>query len=320
MSKGSSAPRRRSVRILVFALGLAASGLAAANVALPAAPASADSNNSLGATPLMGWSNWSYIGNDPTTAKIEAQAAAMKNSGLLAAGYQYINVDDFYYLCNSNGPEVDANGRWATDPGKFPNSGSTPGMEALGNYIHAEGEKFGMYVRPQRRADRARALEHDDAVLDGHSRRARAHSRHRHTDDRRSPSPSGRITPDTRRSTPGRLPFRAPLRDGGQSHLRCVRHGGLVRQRLPGRGHLRWGAYRRRGRRGMPRHIRGAPAAAADARVSIRGTFVSLDGPGGRQVCHRRACLQPARRPRAAGLRDSRTVLHSPREDDPSQH
>jgi alpha-galactosidase len=148
MSKGRSAPRWRGVRILALALGVAASGLAAASGALPAAPASADNNNSLGATPLMGWSNWSYIGNDPTTAKIEAQAAAMKSSGLLAAGYQYINVDDFYYLCNSNGPEVDANGRWATDPGKFPNAGSTPGMAALGSYVHAQGEKFGMYVTP----------------------------------------------------------------------------------------------------------------------------------------------------------------------------
>jgi alpha-galactosidase len=148
MSKNRSAPWWRSVRILALVVGLAASGLTAADVVLTAAPASADGNNSLGSTPLMGWSNWSYIGNDPTTAKIEAQAAAMKSSGLLAAGYQYINVDDFYYLCNSNGPEVDANGRWATDPGKFPSSGSTPGMEVLGNYIHSLGEKFGMYVTP----------------------------------------------------------------------------------------------------------------------------------------------------------------------------
>jgi len=148
MPTGRSAPWMRRVGILAAVLGLAASGLAATGSALPAAPASADASNSLGATPLMGWSNWSYIGDDPTTAKIEAQAAAMKSSGLLAAGYQYINVDDFYYLCNSNGPEVDANGRWAVDPAKFPASGSTPGMAVLGNYIHAEGEKFGMYVTP----------------------------------------------------------------------------------------------------------------------------------------------------------------------------
>jgi alpha-galactosidase len=129
-------------------VGLAASGLTATGVALTVAPARVGNNNSLGATPLMGWSDWSFIGNDPTTAKIEAQAAAMSSSGLLAAGYQYINVDDYYYLCNSNGPEVDSNGRWAVDTSKFPNSGSTPGMEALGNYVHSLGEKFGLYVTP----------------------------------------------------------------------------------------------------------------------------------------------------------------------------
>jgi alpha-galactosidase len=158
MLKNRRTPRWRSLRILALVVGLVVSGIAASDVALAAPPAHADStsssikpldgNNSLGATPLMGWSNWSFIGNDPTTAKIEAQAAALSSSGLLAAGYQYVNVDDYYYLCNSNGPEVDSYGRWATDPSKFPSSGSTPGMEVLGNYIHSLGEKFGMYVTP----------------------------------------------------------------------------------------------------------------------------------------------------------------------------
>jgi alpha-galactosidase len=148
MPKGWRAPRWRTIRILVLVLGLAAAGLAATGSAIPAATARADTSNSLGAAPLMGWSNWSYIGDDPTTAKIEAQAAAMNSSGLLAAGYQYVNVDDFYYLCDSNGPEVDSNGLWEVDPSKFPDQGSTPGMEALGNYIHGQGEKFGMYVTP----------------------------------------------------------------------------------------------------------------------------------------------------------------------------
>jgi len=142
---GGAAPRVS----FSLVLGLTASGLTAADSALPAAaPARADSNNSLGATPLMGWRNWSYIESDPTTAKIEAPATVMKSSGLLSYGYQYINVDDFYYLSNSNGPRSmpTARGRWI--PASSPNDGSTPGMEAPGNYFHAEGEKVGVYVTP----------------------------------------------------------------------------------------------------------------------------------------------------------------------------
>jgi alpha-galactosidase len=135
---GGAAPRVS----FSLVLGLTASGLTAADSALPAAaPARADSNNSLGATPLMGWRNWSYIESDPTTAKIEAQATVMKSSGLLSYGYQYINVDDFYYLSNS----------WKVDPSTFPRRRLDPGMEAPGNYFHAEGEKVGVYVTPHPR-------------------------------------------------------------------------------------------------------------------------------------------------------------------------
>jgi alpha-galactosidase len=137
--------RRRFVAVIVAAASLGAVGLTAAGPA--AAPAAAE-NNGLGAVPLMGWSNWSYIGDDPTTAKIEAQASAMVSTGLHSAGWDYINVDDYYYLCNSTGPEVNAYGLWVTDPSKFPPSGSTPGMEVLANYVHGLGLKFGMYVTP----------------------------------------------------------------------------------------------------------------------------------------------------------------------------
>jgi alpha-galactosidase len=63
------------------------------------APAARAENNGVGLTPAMGWSSWSFIRHDPTAAKIEAQAKAMKVSGLAAVGYQYVNIDDFWYNC-----------------------------------------------------------------------------------------------------------------------------------------------------------------------------------------------------------------------------
>jgi alpha-galactosidase len=116
--------------------------------ALHATTAEAESNG-VGLTPALGWSSWSFIRHDPTAAKIDAQADAMKNSGLAGAGFQYVNVDDFWYQCpGSQGPNVDANGRWVTDPAKFPASGSTNGIEVVADHVHADGLKFGLYVTP----------------------------------------------------------------------------------------------------------------------------------------------------------------------------
>src|SRR2546421_1892613 len=130
--------------------GLTSAGLLAlAGLTVVTAPLAHAENNGVGLTPLLGWSSWSFIRKNPTAAKIEAQADAMKNSGLPALGYTNINVDDFWYQCpGSQGPNVDHNGRWVTDTTKFPNSGTTDGIQVLANYVHADGLKFGLYVTP----------------------------------------------------------------------------------------------------------------------------------------------------------------------------
>jgi hypothetical protein len=127
---------------------LAAVPLAA--VAVVSVPTTANAqDNGVGLTPPLGWSSWSAIRHNPTAATIEAQADAMKNSGLAAAGFQYVNLDDFYYICpGSQGPDVDAYGRWVTDPVKFPPSGTTDGINVVADYVHRDGLKFGLYVTP----------------------------------------------------------------------------------------------------------------------------------------------------------------------------
>src|SRR5438067_1301767 len=73
------------------------------------------SNNGLSVRPAMGWSSWSFVRRNPTEATIKAQAAALKNSGLSNHGFVYVNVDDFYQKCDSNGFVVDGFGRWTVD-------------------------------------------------------------------------------------------------------------------------------------------------------------------------------------------------------------
>lgn len=137
---------RTTVRRLVAAVAATA---AAASLALLPAPAAQAENNGLGLTPLLGWSSWSFIRKTPSAAKINAQADAMKSSGLAAVGYDYVNLDDFWYQCpGSQGPNVDQYGRWVTDTTKFPASGTTDGIQAVADHVHADGLKFGLYVTP----------------------------------------------------------------------------------------------------------------------------------------------------------------------------
>ncbi len=106
-------------------------------------------DNGLERTPVLGWSSWSFLRKNPTAALVKAQALALQNSGLQKIGYQYVNLDDFWYQCpGPQGPNVDAYGRWVTDSSKFPAEGDTDGMKVMADYIHSLGMRFGIYVTP----------------------------------------------------------------------------------------------------------------------------------------------------------------------------
>jgi hypothetical protein len=106
-------------------------------------------DNGVGLKPVLGWSSWSFVRRNPTAQTIEAQAKALKTSGLAKNGFVYANVDDFWYQCpGSQGPDVDQYGRWVTDPVKFPPRGDENGIQVVADYVHSLGLKFGLYVTP----------------------------------------------------------------------------------------------------------------------------------------------------------------------------
>jgi hypothetical protein len=106
-------------------------------------------NNGLERTPVLGWSSWSFLREQPTAAKIEAQANALQNSGLQKLGYEYVNLDDFWEQCpGPQGPNVDPYGRWVIDSSRFPADGDTNGIKVVADHIHNLGMKFGIYVTP----------------------------------------------------------------------------------------------------------------------------------------------------------------------------
>ena len=120
------------------------------SVSIVSAAAASAENNGVGARPAMGWSSWSFVRSHPTAAVIDAQADAMRTSGLAAVGYDYVNVDDFWYQCpDGRGPNVDGNGFWAIDATKFPpGPGGESGIKVVADHVHADGLKFGLYVTP----------------------------------------------------------------------------------------------------------------------------------------------------------------------------
>jgi alpha-galactosidase len=88
----------------------------------------------LALTPPMGWNSWNKFGCDVDEQLIRETADAMVSSGMKAAGYQYIVIDDCWH------GERDNLGFIQPDPERFPS-----GMKALGDYIHSKGLKFGIY-------------------------------------------------------------------------------------------------------------------------------------------------------------------------------
>ena len=93
-------------------------------------------NNGLALTPPMGWNNYNHFGCSVGASTIEQQASAMVSSGLAAAGYKYINIDDCWSTKSRDG-----NGNLVPDPSKYPN-----GISAVANYVHGLGLKLGLYT------------------------------------------------------------------------------------------------------------------------------------------------------------------------------
>lgn len=84
--------------------------------------------------PLMAWASWNAYYENIDEAKIKKQADAIVSSGLAAAGYKYINIDDGFF----DGRNAD--GTLRINATRFPS-----GFKSLVDYIHAKGLKAGFY-------------------------------------------------------------------------------------------------------------------------------------------------------------------------------
>jgi len=92
-------------------------------------------DNGLARTPPIGWNSWNSFHCDVSAKLVEETADAMVTSGMKAAGYVYVNIDDCWLL-KKRSPRGDL----VPDPRKFPR-----GIEAVAAYVHRKGLKLGIY-------------------------------------------------------------------------------------------------------------------------------------------------------------------------------
>jgi len=101
----------------------------------PAQTKAAQSARQLAPTPPMGWNSWNKFGCDVSEQLIRETADAMVSSGMQAAGYQYVNIDDCWQVSRAS------DGTIVADPARFPS-----GIKALADYVHSKGLKLGVYT------------------------------------------------------------------------------------------------------------------------------------------------------------------------------
>ncbi|MEU9916977.1 ricin-type beta-trefoil lectin domain protein [Streptomyces sp. NPDC051001] len=124
--------RAAAVRALVLALTVTAALLFAQpdqaraatsrQISVPAAP--------------MGWASWNSFAAKIDYSVIKQQVDAFVASGLPAAGYQYINIDEGWWQGTR-----DSAGNITIDEAEWPG-----GMKAIADYIHSKGLKAGIYT------------------------------------------------------------------------------------------------------------------------------------------------------------------------------
>lgn len=94
--------------------------------------------------PPMGWSSWNSFSNTVDSQVVMEQAKAMVSTGMAKVGYQFINIDEGWWL-----GERDAEGNIAVDAKAWP--AFAPGEHAgdmanIVRYIHGLGLKAGVYT------------------------------------------------------------------------------------------------------------------------------------------------------------------------------
>src|SRR5271170_4825804 len=129
---------RQSLLLIACCLTVSASGKAQTPLLAP--------------TPPMGWNSWDAYAQNITEAQVKKNADFVARK-LKQYGWNYIVIDEGWYLPDpgpstevNKGFVMDAYGRFLPSVSRFPSAAGDDGFKALGEYLHAEGLKFGIHI------------------------------------------------------------------------------------------------------------------------------------------------------------------------------
>ncbi|MGH9476897.1 MAG: glycoside hydrolase family 27 protein [Terriglobales bacterium] len=91
--------------------------------------------NRLALTPPMGWNSWNHFASKVDDQKIRQTADLLVSTGMAAAGYVYVNIDDTWEGTRDAQGNIRSNAKF-------------PDMQALAAYVHSRGLKLGIYSSP----------------------------------------------------------------------------------------------------------------------------------------------------------------------------
>ena len=128
--------RRALARVISVPAAVHAVALIVVLLADGASPPSTSAKQLALSRPPMGWNPWYRYHCNVNEALVEQTAQLMVKDGFVAAGYNYVNLDDCW-----TAPNRTASGQLQSDPKRFPH-----GIAWLASYVHGLGLGFGMYL------------------------------------------------------------------------------------------------------------------------------------------------------------------------------
>lgn len=106
---------------------------------------------SLASSPPMGWNSWDSYGLTINEEQFRANAAIL--ASLRQYGWQYVVIDEGWYMANPDGKSIEerkyiwnGNGLLIPDAARFPSAANGAGFKPLADWVHSQGLKFGIHI------------------------------------------------------------------------------------------------------------------------------------------------------------------------------